>query len=261
MNTQEQPFRRRSDADKALIESRIQPTTYLQGVFDRDNLEAITRIFRACSFKTKKNTGPLTLDIPPSWWEQENAPFGRVWKTVQKHVGKDSRIFSALIFATSTPHIIHNDDSFTFPKCWKGINIPLSYTLDDFCDHPIGTPELVFFDQYYLEGPAKFFYNYHGGSQVIRNYNDPVFQYSSVKGIRGNIYNPDQFRYQDYPWAERELGHIQPAWLSGLSVETKTPWEVGSASVFSTVRLHCATDFRNYGVRTKLALSIFTEKD
>lgn len=235
----------------------MEPTTHHKNVIDRDTLNTLTRIFSSSELKTKKNTGPLALDIPPSWW-LESDTFNYVWKCVQPLVG-DCKIFSALMFATDQPHIIHNDDSRSWPKCWKGVNIPVSYTMQDYCTYPLGTPELVFFDQYYLDGPAKFFAGNRG--VLARNYNDPVYDYRNVMEVRGNIYDPTPMSIRDYPGDVEELSHLKPSWLNGLSVETKTPWELGSVSVFNTVRLHCATDFRRHGVRTKLALSIFTEKD
>lgn len=247
----------RTDADKELIASRMEPTTHHKNVIDEHTLYVLERTFVQSSLKVKKNTGPITLDIPSSWWE-EVFVFQQIWRMVQPLVG-DCRIFSALIFATDQPHIIHNDDSRSWPKCWKGINIPIAYKMQDFCEYPIGTPELVFFDQYYLDGPAKFFAGNRG--VLNRNYNDPVYDYRNVKEVRGNIYDPTPFQQKNYPGDFEELSHLNPNWLSGLSVETKTPWELGSVSVFNTVRLHCATDFRRHGVRSKLAISIFTEKD
>ena len=62
----------------------------------------------------------------------------------------NSEFRSGIFFEVDYPHIIHNDDDFSFPLNYKAFNIPLRYDGDQ-------EPRLVFFDQVYLEGPSKFF--------------------------------------------------------------------------------------------------------
>ena len=40
----------------------------------------------------------------------------------------------------------------------------------------------------------------------------------------------------------------------------KFPWQLGSAIVFDSLKLHASTDFRKKGIESKLGLSLFFEK-
>ena len=153
------------------------------------------------------------------------------------------KVFTALFFYTERPHIIHNDDSFSFPRCYKGINIPLEFTGDT-----SSIPCLCFFEQYYLEGPAKFF---NGSTDIDSCYNAHVYEYSQVRNLSSTPIT--SYIKQEF------LSHIKPKWLEGLSINKILAWKPGDVTVFDTVRLHCASNFRQQEIKSKLALSIFTE--
>jgi hypothetical protein len=56
------------------------------------------------------------------------------------------------------------------------------------------------------------------------------------------------------------LTHLKPQWLEGLSLHSTLDWVPGNIMIFDSLRLHCASDFRKLGIRSKTAISIFTKK-
>ena len=54
------------------------------------------------------------------------------------------------------------------------------------------------------------------------------------------------------------LQHLKPKWLSGLTLWGTLDWSPGNALIFDSTRLHCASDFRQQGIVSKLGISIFT---
>ena len=50
-----------------------------------------------------------------------------------------------------------------------------------------------------------------------------------------------------------------PNWLSGLTFWGTLDWRPGNALIFDSTRLHCASDFRQQGIKSKLGISIFTK--
>ena len=230
----------RTDEDKQWIENNLE-TPY--SVFDFVSLEerqALIEFFKNSNDKIQKSTGPLSLDVSQKQLKEE--PFASIINRLHDVLG-EFKVFTALFFYTERPHIIHNDDSFSYPRCYKGINIPLEFTGDT-----ISIPCLCFFDQFYLEGPAKFF---NGDQDIKGYYNSHVYEYSQVKNLATTQFS-EHFRHEF-------LGHIKPQWLEGLSIHRVLPWKPGDISIFDTVRLHCASNFRTQGITSKLALSIFTE--
>jgi hypothetical protein len=150
---------------------------------------------------------------------------------------------AGFFFWTNYPHIVHNDDTFELPDTvYKGINLPLEFegTTDIY-------PKLCFFDQYYFHGPAKFF---NGSKNIPTHYNKQVYEYTDVSGI---VVEP----FQDN---DRLFTHLNPKWLEGLSLQTSLDWIPGRALIFDSVQLHCASDFRNLSIRSKLGISIFTKR-
>ena len=155
----------------------------------------------------------------------------------------DFQITAAFFFQTDYPHIIHNDDTFELPDTvYKGITLPL---------HISGEystfPSLCFFDQFYFHGPAKFF---KGDTNIPTYYNKQVYDYNAVDNL------------SNLPFDDRDslFTHLKPQWLEGLSLHSALDWIPGSALVFDSTRLHCASDFRKLGIKSKLGISIFTKK-
>jgi hypothetical protein len=109
-------------------------------------------------------------------------------------------------------------------------------------------PHLCFFDQYYLDGPAKFF---NGSHDIPTYYNKCVYTYDDVYGCTPVAIDKET--------TETYFSHLRTSWLKGLSVNSIIDWVPGNAIVFDTVRLHCASNFIKQGVRSKLGLSIFTK--
>jgi hypothetical protein len=156
----------------------------------------------------------------------------------------DFKIYSAAFFDVKFPHIIHNDDDKSFPLTYKAITLPLKLERTESGSE---LPKLCIFDQYYLEGPSKFF---NGDSDIPTYYNTQVYEYSNVQNkssttISNIIKN-------------KHLTHLKSNWLTGLSLNSMHDWQPGSAIIFDALKLHCASDFRSLGIRSKLGISIFT---
>jgi hypothetical protein len=190
--------------------------------------------------KIKKNTGPVTLDIRPLL----NDPvISSILDRIQSLIG-NFEMTAGLFFKTDYPHIIHNDDTFELPDgVYKGITIPLKTYGSD------SIPKLCFFDQFYFQGPAKFFY---GEEDIPTYYNKQVYDYQDVDGI-ANAMLIDESTRVSY------LTHLKPKWLHGLTFWGTLDWHPTSALIFDSVRLHCASDFRQQGITHKLGISIFTK--
>lgn len=232
----------RTDRDKLEIESTISDTFTIENFISETEREELIDYFKQGTH-THKNTGPVTLDVAIT--EFDNGVFKDILDRLEGYIGK-TKVFSSLFFYVERPHIIHNDDSFSYPVCYKGINIPLEL---EYVESDTGYPNLVFYDQYYLEGPAKFF---NGSSDIPTYYNQCVYEYGSVKNL--STVPIDGYTRSKY------LTHLKSEWLQGLSVETITRWRPGDVTVFDTVRLHSSNDFKRQGIKSKLGLSIFTEK-
>jgi hypothetical protein len=230
----------RSQQDKAIIESYISDPYQVHDFISESEREALIEFFNSNQRHVHKHTGPVTVDITQE--ELKSEPFKSILERLERVIGP-FRVWTALYFKTDRPHIIHNDDAFNNPLCYKGINIPLQFEGSSEC------PELCFFDQYYLDGPSKFF---KGSSDIKAFYNLSVYDYSEVKNLSEQPF-PDDIRANYFPT-------MPQTWLEGLSFNSAFTQTLGSITVFDTVRLHCASDFRLKGITSKLGLSIFTEK-
>ena len=189
--------------------------------------------------KTHKNTGPITLDINNLLKEDV---FQRVLAGIQSEIGT-FEVTAGLFFETTYPHIIHNDDTFELPdSVYKAITIPLQ--IDGFLNT---YPKLCFFDQFYFHGPSKFFRDSYN---IPTYYNKQVYDYMDVDGL----VDTDFIDHHKY------FTHLDPKWLRGLSLHSALDWIPGTALIFDSTRLHCASDFRSLGIKSKLGLSIFTRK-
>lgn len=192
--------------------------------------------------KIKKNTGPVTLDLTQFL---SDAVIKNIFEKIEKEIGPYD-IVSAFFFKTDYPHVIHNDDSFELPdNVYKAITIPLKI----YGDEILGIPSLCFFDQFYFHGPSKFF---KGEEFIPTYYNKQIYSYEDIDNLSGS--EIDERLYRKY------FTHVKRAWLEGLTFRSAVEWKPGSAIIFDSVRLHCASDFRRLGIKEKLAISIFTKR-
>jgi hypothetical protein len=187
--------------------------------------------------KTVKNTGPVTVDINTLL---DEPVFQRLLEGIRTEIGP-FEFTAGLFFKTDYPHVIHNDDTFELPDTvYKAITIPLAV-------EGTGIPKLCFFDQCYFHGPAKFF---NGDNNIPTYYNQQIYDYTNVDSV------VDQ-KFIDH---NQYFTHLKPHWLQGLSLHSAIDWIPTQAIIFDSVRLHCASDFRQLGTKSKLGLSIFTKR-
>jgi hypothetical protein len=186
----------------------------------------------------QKNTGPKILKVDPT-----EDLFDSLIKSLKEKVGEfDVRYMH--YFDVTDPHIIHNDDEFDYPNCYKAFTIPLRIYGDS------KDIKLVIFDQYYYGGPVKFV----NGSDTTNHpvhYNKFLTNYENVEGLSTEKLNDSELEY---------LTHLRPSWLDGLSINKMLPWTIGEALCFDSLALHCSSDFKNKGITRKIGLSIFTTK-
>lgn len=210
---------------------------YLISLFEKDHK------FRSpYQEKIFKNTGPVTLDLDQF---KNDSIVEKIRKRLFLEIGF-FEITSAFFFKTDYPHIIHNDDTFGLPdNVYRGITIPLHLDSQKLTSYP----KLCFFDQFYFHGPSKFF---HADENIPTYYNKQIYEYSSVDNLTTEKFPNDV--YQKY------FTHCRKQWFEGLSLHSVIDWIPGSAIIFDSTRLHCASDFRKLGIDKKLGISIFTEK-
>lgn len=192
--------------------------------------------------KIKKNTGPVTLDLTQFL---SDAIIKNLFEKIKKEIGPYD-IVSAFFFKTDYPHVIHNDDSFELPdSVYKAITIPLKF----YGGKILGMPSLCFFDQFYFHGPSKFF---KGEEFIPTYYNKQIYSYEDIENLSNS--KIDERLYRKY------FTHVKRTWLEGLTLHSAVEWIPGSAIIFDSVRLHCASDFRRLGIKEKLAISVFTKR-
>jgi len=223
------------------IKANIQDPYDIKNVLTPYEIGYLTNIFKntASNNKIYKNTGPITLDLK----SYINDPLIiKILALIENSIGP-FEITAAFFFQTTFPHIIHNDDSFELPdSVYKAITLPLS--MEGFSGE---YPKLCFFDQFYFHGPAKFF---NSDTAVPTYYNKQVYNYADVSELVNTPFI-DRNKY---------FTHLNPQWLEGLSLHSALDWIPGNALIFDSIRLHCASDFRNLGIKSKLGISIFTKK-
>jgi len=232
----------RSQQDIALIKSRISDPYTIENFISFEDVNHLVALFE--SQKTTpnavyKNTGPVTLDINDYL---EDPVISKIIAQLKTELG-NFEITAGFFFTTNYPHIIHNDDTFELPVgVYKGITIPLKTYGSD------RIPDLCFFDQFYFHGPAKFF---NGDTNLPTYYNRQVYDYADVDGAIGGMIIDESTRCQYFT-------HLKTQWLKGLTLWGTLKWRPTSALIFDSVRLHCASDFRQLGITHKLGISIFT---
>lgn len=227
----------RTQSQINLIKNRIIDPFLIDSILTDNEIKSLVRIFEEAQGKTYKNTGPVTLDLP-----KDNLLLKEIISRLKEKLGP-FEITAAFFFRTDYPHIIHNDDTFGLPNgVSKGITLPLTI------EREFGEelPRLCFFDQFYFHGPAKFF---NGSKDIPTYYNECLYDYKNVDGIIDT----------DFAWPTELLAHLKPQWLKGLSLHSTLEWKPGNALIFDSTRLHCASDFRQLGIKSKLGISIFTK--
>lgn len=224
------------------IKSRIVDPYVIKDFLTYDEIESLVKIFNSDNeSKIHKNTGPITLNIHPYL---QYPIFKTVLKKIENEIG-EFRLMTAFFYTVHSPHIIHNDDLFELPEdSYRAFTIPL--TIDGNMTSE-KYPRLCMFDQFYFHGPAKFF---NKNEEIPTWYNKQVYEYSQVDGlVNTQVVDTDKY-----------LTHLKPEWLEGLSLHSTLEWKPTNAIVFDSLRLHCASDFRQLGIKEKLGLSIFTLK-
>ena len=224
-----------------LIKSRITDPYSINDFITLDQVNHLINLFESQKVEPNtvyKNTGPITLDIKDYL---QDAVISTIIEKLKKELGQFD-ITAGFFFYTNYPHIIHNDDTYELPVgVYKGITIPLKIygTETQF-------PKLCFFDQFYFHGPAKFF---NGDNSIPTYYNKQIYAYSLVDGLIDSLFVD----------TDNLFTHLKPNWLEGLSLHSTLDWKPTTALIFDSVRLHCASDFRNLGITSKLGISIFTK--
>jgi len=232
----------RNDQQIATIKSRITDPYELKDFISREDVDYLVGLFESLRTEPNivyKNTGPITLDIKDYL---DDTVISKIIDKLKSEIGNFD-ITAGFFFTTNYPHIIHNDDTFELPEgVYKGITIPLkTYGSEKI-------PDLCFFNQYYFHGPAKFF---NGDTNVPTYYNRQVYDYADVDGAIGGMIIDESTRCQYFT-------HLKTQWLKGLTLWGTLKWRPTSALIFDSVRLHCASDFRQLGITHKLGISIFT---
>jgi hypothetical protein len=231
----------RSIKDKELLVSRFTDAIHTDNFLSSGEIAYLINLFNKSENKIYKNTGPVTCNSIKS-----DPLLSIIAQRLEPIIG-NFKIFSASFFDVKFPHIIHNDDDKSFPLTYKAITLPLKL---EYSRPSSELPKLCIFDQYYLEGPAKFF---NGDTDIPTYYNTQVYEYSKVQNKSATSISLET--------VSKYLTHLRPNWLNGLSINSVHEWKPGSAIIFDALKLHCASDFRRPGIDSKLGISIFTYTD
>jgi hypothetical protein len=227
------------------IKENFSDPFFLKNVLSKKDIEHLLSIYNSAQEKNSplvyKNTGPVTLNIDQYI---SDIVINSLLEKIKTVIG-DFEITAGFFFKTHYPHIIHNDDTFELPDTvYKGITIPLSLERNTNSNL---YPKLCFFDQFYFHGPAKFF---KGEDHIDTYYNKQIYDYKDIDNISDKKFIDNQGL----------LTHLKPTWLEGLSLHSSIDWIPGNIIIFDSLRLHCASDFRKLGIKSKTAISIFTKK-
>lgn len=230
----------RSAEEIVKIKSRISNPYYIENFINQQEIDHLIKLYHQNRIHHNiKTTGPVVLDL--SRFFHDSVVESLVARLKQQL--QFDNITSSFFFWTLQPHIIHNDDSHQLPYgIYKGITIPLELGGQ-------GSAELCFFDQFYFHGPSKFF---KGEQHIPSYYNQIQYDYDQVDGLVDHSI--------DKAIKDNYLSHLEDSWLEGLSFWGSIPWKPGNAIIFDSVRLHCASNFLKCGIRYKLGISIFTQR-
>lgn len=215
-------------------------STHFQPTQVFDYVEDVKRYldwFETTPEKVYKNTGPVVAYLT------NNPVIEELVNKLKQDFGEFD-VRSAFIYKVIRPHVIHNDDNLKVDHPYKAFNIPLHVEGDDNLTH------LIMFNQFYSQGPAKFFRDDVKDRPV--HYNVPITNYENVYGL-DDIGISEDFR-KEY------LTHLKKSWLKGLSINSVLSWKTGSVLEFDSTRLHCSNDWLSKGIKYKIGLSIFTHK-
>lgn len=232
----------RSQEDRKIIVNNMRDPYVKENLLSQDEIQELIALYHSQNNKIQKNTGPVTSDTTDQF--NDHPLLQKIFERIKAEIGK-CRIYASFFFKVNMPHIIHNDDDKLGPIVYKAITLPLEI---EYVNENTGYPYLCMFDQYYLEGPSKFF----GGTtiNIPTYYNAQVYEYSQVQNKSTEAF--------DTVAQSKYLTHLKPFWLKGLSFQSAQEWKPGNGIVFDCVRLHCASDFVRQGIKSKLGLSIFT---
>lgn len=186
----------------------------------------------------QKSTGPKVLYV-----KEGEGVIDNILDKLRQTYG-DFEVRSAHYFDVEKPHIIHNDDDFDYPQCYKAFVIPLLVE-GATCDKA----KFFVFDQSYYGGPAKFVNGEDVTGKPV-HYNTFLTDYTDVQDQASCGLNDFELQH---------LTHLKPKWLKGLSVNKYFDWRIGSIISFDSLNLHCSSDFNKVGITRKIGLSIFTK--
>jgi hypothetical protein len=230
-------FVRSTEALKSM-KSAISPSYQVEDFLSPLDVQELLAAFWASSEKEVKPNGPICAAY------KGNAKIDRRALSL---TGARRILGTSLFFSTAVPHVLHIDcpkESRETP--FKAVLLPLAAESEG----PSGPFDISFFtfEQHWYGQPAKFF---RGERRIFSPHNVPVYEYSGLENLKGGmtVLSADE---------RKQLGHIHPRWLDGLSIESSWDWKIGSAIVFDSYRVHCAGNFPAFGVRAKTGLSIFT---
>jgi hypothetical protein len=229
----------RTDEQILSIKETQSPPVQLYNVLSNDKIKSLID-FYSTNPKEEKVTGPVV-----SYVEEGQGIIDDILLLLRNTFG-NFNVRVAHYFDVKHPHIIHIDDHYRYPNSYKAFTIPLEIR---------GTTEnkanLIFFDQYYYGGPAKFI-NKGNSKDMPVHFNEFITSYENVHNIN------DQ---GIHPYYLEMLSHLKEEWYEGLSIQKHIPWTIGSIIAFDSLQLHCASNFLKTGATSKLGLSIFTTFD
>jgi hypothetical protein len=237
-------YRTRTPAEREIIVNNLTTPYVVENFLSSDDIGELIEIYDHRQNKIQKHTGPVTSELRDDF---DSIPVLKsIKEKILAEVG-ECEIYTGFYFNVIQPHIIHNDDDKQGPVVYKAFTLPLKIEMLD--DVEPKYPSLCFFDQYYLEGPSKFF---KGATVNIKEYyNTIVYDYKDVHNLSNTPFDVNV--YQEY------LSHLKLSWLDGLSFNSAHTWKPGNAIVFDCVRLHAASNFTKQGIKSKLGISIFTQ--
>jgi hypothetical protein len=207
-------------------------------IITSDDISNLLKFYNTSDNVVEKVTGPKVLKVN----EDEGIINNILYKLRQLY--GEFNLRDAHFFDVEKPHIIHNDDSFDYPQCYKAFVIPL-YVEGNICDKA----KFFVFDQSYYGGPAKFV-NEEDVSGYSVHYNKFLTNYNEVENKNNTGIDKIHLKY---------LSHLKSHWLKGLSVNAYFPWKIGSVISFDSLDLHSASNFNDVGITRKIGLSIFTK--
>lgn len=221
------------------IKNHQSESKQIVNALDSVKVSSLLEFYNNSKDKIQKNTGPKVLYV-----QEGQGIIDDILSLLRLEFG-EFKVRSAHFFDVTTPHVLHIDDDFDHPNCYKAFTIPLWVDNGD-CNKI----KLVMFDQYYYGGPVKFFKNEVFSKEVVY-YNKPLYEYNDVENLVEHSI-PITIK-------NKLLSHLKDNWLEGLSIHSYFPWTIGSIIAFDSLRIHCSSNFKKVGVNQKIGLSIFTE--